>query len=324
MTIKAARRSRITSIATFQSSPQPALDANAFEFFARVVAAGSFANAARELGLTRAAVSRRIAAIEGVLQQTLFVRTTRSISLTANGRGLFNRARLVSEAVDAAQQSLSAQQGQLSGSLRITAMPIFAQTLLSPLLAEFRRLHPQVKLDLYFTNRRVDLASESIDVGFRLTATPPDDYVATPLLTFAIGAYAATATAPELTDPSQLAQNNCMLFGHWGQTLALPWYRAATPQQPAQRRLVEFSPAVQGDDLSALISLAEAGDGIVFAPDFAVQKALAAGRLVNVLPHWQLQLPEGNSVYALSLPARYAGEAARALIRLVQLQLAEK
>ena len=94
--------------------------------------------------------------------------------------------------------------------------------------------------------------------------------------------------------------------------------------EPAQRRLVEFSPAVQGDDLSALISLAEAGDGIVFAPDFAVQKALAAGRLVNVLPHWQLQLPEGNSVYALSLPARYAGEAARALIRLVQSQLAEK
>jgi DNA-binding transcriptional LysR family regulator len=311
----------VASIASFQPTPEGSLDANALAFFARVVEAGNFANAARELGLTRAAVSRRVAAIEQALQQTLFVRSTRSVSLTASGRSLFSHARLVSQAVDNARHSLQAQHGQLQGSLRITALPIFARSVLLPLLAQFRQHHPGLRLDLYFTNRRVDLASESIDVGFRATATPPEDYIATPVLSFELGAYAAPGTAPGLQHPQQLAEFDCLLFGHWGMAATLPWYRPADAANAAQRCLLEFSPAVQGDDLSCLIELAISGAGIVLAPDFAVRDAVHAGTLQRRLPQWQLQLPEGNTLYALTLPARLAGNAARELVRFVQTQL---
>lgn len=311
----------MASIASFQPAPQGSLDANALEFFARVVEAGNFANAARELGLTRAAVSRRVAAIEQVLQQALFVRSTRHVSLTASGRSLFSRARLVSQAVDNARHSLQTQHSQLQGTLRITALPIFARSVLLPLLAQFRQQHPGLRLDLYFTNRRVDLASESIDVGFRATATPPEDYIATPLLTFQPGAYAAPGSGIELQHPQQLAQHDCLLFGHWGAAAALPWYRPADAGSAAQRCLVEFSPVIQGDDLTCLIELAASGAGIVLAPDFAVAEAVRDGRLRHLLPQWQLQLPEGNTLYALSLPARYAGSAARELVRFVQSKL---
>jgi DNA-binding transcriptional LysR family regulator len=98
-----------------------ALDANALELFARVVQAGSFAAAARRLGQTRAAVSRRIAAIEAQIGQPLLVRSTRSLALTEAGRRLAQRARAVLDAADAARGALRASKAGLAGRLRITA-----------------------------------------------------------------------------------------------------------------------------------------------------------------------------------------------------------
>jgi molybdenum-dependent DNA-binding transcriptional regulator ModE len=119
-----------------------ALDANALELFARVAAAGSFAEAARRLGQTRAAVSRRIAAIEALAGQPLMARTTRSLGLTEAGRRLAQRARAVQEAADAARGALRASRAGLAGRLRVTAAPSFGRAVLAPLLARFRERHP--------------------------------------------------------------------------------------------------------------------------------------------------------------------------------------
>ncbi len=297
--------------------PAPGLDANALELFARVAAAGSFAGAARELGLTRAAVSRRIMAIEAEVGAALFVRTTRALGLTEAGRRLAARARSVLEAAEAARRSLRARSGGsgaggLTGTLRVTTVPVFGQTVLGALLARFQARHPELRIELRFTPRRVDLVREDIDVAFRLTERPPEDCVATPVLPFAVRAYAAPGRV--LADPQALAGERCLLFGAPGDDVPLAWLHEAS----GARSVVTVAPAIVADDLGTLQAVARAGGGVVAAPDFGVADDLARGLLVDALPGWRLPLREGERVMALTLPQAVAPESARALVAFVR------
>jgi DNA-binding transcriptional LysR family regulator len=293
------------------------LDANALELFARVVQAGSFAQAARRLGQTRAAVSRRIAAMEEQLGQPLLARTTRSLGLTEAGRRLAQRARAVLEATEAARGALRASQADLAGRLRITAVPNFGRAVLLPLLAEFREQHPGISYELLFTERRVDLLREGVDVAFRITKKPPEDWVATPLLPFKVGAYARPDRFAPLGEPADLAELPLLLLGvaRDGPT-PLAWRR------DGESTSVDGSGLVYSEDLDSLIGLALAGTGVVLAPDYAVAEALQDGRLIELLPGWSLQITDGYLVQALTLALPLAPASARALVKFVAERLA--
>lgn len=290
-----------------------ALDANALELFAHVVAAGSFAEAARQLGQTRAAVSRRVAGIEAVLGMPLFARTTRSLGLTDAGRRLHGRARAVLEAADAARRAVRRDRGELSGTLRITATHSFGHAVLAPLLARFQHLHPDIRLDLLFTDRRIDLLGEGIDVAFRITRKPPPDWVAQPVQPLTVRAYAAPAPGLPLDGPSSLAGRPCLLFGAQGDAQLTRWVPAAGGEAVQ----VELAPSVSASSMDSLVAMARAGAGVVLTPDYCVADDVAAGRLADVLPGWTLPVAEGDSVQALTLPVPAASEAARALVRFV-------
>ncbi len=304
-----------------------ALDANALELFARVVAAGSFASAARQLGQTRAAISRRITAMEALVGQPLLARTTRSLGLTEAGRALALRAQAVRDAAEAARHALRKEGDALQGRLRITCMRSFGHSVLLPLLAEFRLQHPGIALELLFTERRVDLVREGVDVAFRVTRQPPEDCVAQSVLRFRVGAYAAPALvaaddAPApLEGPQALHRWPLLLLESGAQSWPLRWQRC----DGRESCVVELQSQVSADNLEALLALARAGCGVVLAPDFCVRQDLAQGRLVDVLPEWELPIGEGDCVQALTLPAATAGANARALVRMVaqQLQAAE-
>ncbi len=289
--------------------PEVPLDANALDLFARVVAAGSFARAARGLGLTRAAVSRRVAAIEAALGQPLFTRTTRALGLTAGGRALAAQARAVAEATDSARRGLRARGQGLEGTLRVTSVPTFAHTVLPPLLARFGALHPALRVELSLTHRRVDLLREAVDVAFRITRRPPLDWVARPLLPFAVRAWARPREDRPVSGPEALAGEPCLLLNNPVDRVALHWRHA--DGRSVQMPLV---PAVVCDDLATLVAWAAAGDAVVFAPDFSVAAEVAAGRLADALPGWQLDLAEGDTVMALTLPPPALPPAARALL----------
>lgn len=305
-------------------------DANALELFARVAAAGSFAQAARELGLTRAAVSRRIEHIEQTVGGALFVRTTRVLALTAAGRRLAGRARAVLDAAEAARRAWRARPDdddeggeQFRGTLRITSVPAFGQAVLGPLLASFQARHPALRIELRFTSRRVDLPREDIDVAFRLTDHPPADCVALRVLPFVVRAYAAPDPARArwpLAGPEALAGERCLIFGGIGgvdDELTLPWQRDAD----GLRRAVTLQPAMIGDDLGSLQAVARAGGGVVLAPDFCARDDLARGTLAEVLPGWRLPVSEGSAVMALTLPWNLAPASARALVQHVRAAL---
>lgn len=304
-----------------EQRPLPGPDANALELFARVVAAGSFAHAARQLGLTRAAISRRIAVIERSVGVPLFARTTRALGLTEAGRRLASRARLVLDAAEQARRGLrsDARQG-LSGTLRITSAATFSDAVLAPLLVRFLALHPGLRIDLRVGPRRMDLLRDEVDVAFRLTAQPPPDSVAQPVLRYAVRAYAAPGAGLPLASPAALAQQRCLIFDAPRDALTLTWQCEAN----GGRVEVPIDPAWIGDDLTTLMAAARAGGGIVLAPDFAVGDALAAGQLVDALPGWHLLLPLGATVQALTLPLAVAPESARALVRFVREALADR
>jgi DNA-binding transcriptional LysR family regulator len=311
-----------------QTVAEEALDANALELFARIAQAGSFAQAGRELGLTRAAISRRIAAIETAVGVTLFARSTRSLGLTEAGRRLHARARAVREAAESARLALRQTRDQLDGTLRISASASFGRHVLAPLLARFQALHPAVRYELFFTERRVDLLREGLDVAFRVTSNPPEAWVAQPVLKFAIRAYGSPGGAP-LGSPIDLASLPLLLLGQGEEPYASQWQH-----EDGRRVDVTLHAAAWGSDLDGLIALARHGAGLVLAPDFCVEPLVPGARdtpqpdvapttpgLANVLPGWQL-LAGLDTVQALTLPLPAGSESARALVRFVREALA--
>ena len=297
-----------------QTAADTALDANALELFARIAQAGSFAQAARDLGLTRAAVSRRVAAIEAAVGLALFARSTRSLGLTEAGRRLHARAKTVREAAEGARLALRNQRDQLGGTLRISATPAFGQHVLAPLLARFQALHPALRYELLFTDRRVDLLREGLDLAFRISSRPPEDWVAQPVLRFAVRAYATAGSAP-LDGPQVLADLPCLLLGQHEEPLAGRWLHEAS----GERLDVMLQASAWGSDINSLLAMARAGAGVVLAPDFCVP---AGSGLVDVLPGCRLLVAEGEWVQALTLPQPVGSETARALVRFVRAELA--
>lgn len=309
-----------------QTAAEVALDANALELFARVAEAGSFAQAARDLGLTRAAVSRRVAAIESAVGLALFARSTRSMGLTEAGRRLHSRARAVRDAAESARLTLRQTRDELDGTLRISATASFGRRVLAPLLARFQTVHPAVRYELFFTDRRVDLLSEGLDVAFRMTSRPPETWVVQPVLKFSIRAYRARG-AQLLDSPVELEAEPLLLLGTNEEPLQSHWQH-----QDGRHVEVQLQACAWGHDLDGLIALARWGDGIVLAPDFCVEgvatsfgspdAAMSASSadtvdLVDILPGWQL-VAGIDTVHALTLPMPAGSETARALVRFVR------
>jgi len=298
-----------------QTAAEEALDANALELFARIAQAGSFAQAARDLGLTRAAISRRIAAIENAVGLVLFARSTRSLGLTEAGRRLHARARAVRDAAESARLALRHTRDQLDGTIRISATAGFGRNVLAPLLARFQALHPAVRYELFFTDRRVDLLREGLDVAFRVTSKPPEAWVAQPVLRFAIKAYRPAGSQP-LASPQDLVNEPMLLLGQSEEPYASQWLH-----EDGRKDEVTLQASAWGSDLDALVALSRHGAGIVLSPDFCVEpvadlpRSLAdEPRLVDALPGWRLQAGL-ETVQALTLPLPAGSETAGALVR---------
>jgi DNA-binding transcriptional LysR family regulator len=309
-----------------QTVAEEALDANALELFARIAQAGSFAQAARELGLTRAAISRRIAAIENAVGLTLFARSTRSLGLTEAGRRLHARARAVREAAESARLALRQTRDQLDGTIRISATSGFGRHVLAPLLARFQAMHPAVRYELFFTDRRVDLLREGLDIAFRVTSTPPEAWVAQAVLKFEVRAYGADQHFSGRS-PQDLAATPLLLLGQSEEPFASRWQH-----KDGRYEDVSLQASAWGSDLDGLIALARHGAGLVIAPDFCVEPIPAlqatgatsepnSPLLLNVLPGWRL-LVGLDTVQALTLPLPAGSEAARTLVRFVRDTLA--
>ena len=272
--------------------------------FAEVVAAGSFSEAARRLGLSKASVSREVAGLERHLGAQLLRRTTRRMSLTEVGELFRARCERVAEEADAAERAVGELQAEPRGEIRLAAPMSFGHLEIAPRLPEFLTRHPQVRIHLDLTDRFVDLVREKFDLAVRVTARLSDSTLVRRQLcrlrlrACAAPAYLARRGTPRR--PKDLAGHNCLSY---------------RPSPDPWRFAGERSMAVRGDlsidNGDALRRAALLGHGIVYLPDFLVRDDLRKGRLVALFAGGgELE----GAAYALYPESRHPSPKVRALI----------
>jgi DNA-binding transcriptional LysR family regulator len=279
-------------------------DAAGMLVFAEVVAAGSFTEAARRLGLSKASVSREIAGLERRLGAQLLRRTTRSMSLTEIGEVFHAGCQRVAEEAEQAERSVGELQAEPRGELRLAASVSFGQLQLAPRLPAFLARHPKLRLRVDLTDRMVDLVSEKYDVAIRITGRLADATLVqrrlcpTRFVVCAAPEYLRRFGVPRA--PSDLERHNCLGI------VASPW-RLMLAGHPALR----LQGDLQIDNGDALRRVAVLGQGVVCLPTYLIGEDLAAGRLVRVLPD---SLVLEASAFAIYPQSRHPSPKVRALI----------
>nr|WP_245150910.1 LysR family transcriptional regulator [Pseudomonas fluorescens] len=142
----------------------------AMNVFARVAELGSFSAAASQLGIARSMVTRQVANLEKFLGAKLLVRTTRHVSLTSAGQAYLEKCREILSLLEEAESGVMEERHTPSGRLRISLPLSFGLSTLVPLLMDFRREYPDIRLALDFSDRTVNLAEEGIDLSIRITS----------------------------------------------------------------------------------------------------------------------------------------------------------
>jgi DNA-binding transcriptional LysR family regulator len=251
--------------------------------FCRAAELESFVAAARDQGLTAAAVSRSIARLEAHLGVRLFQRTTRRVRLTEQGTRYYRSCRAALAALSEGERELRGGQVEPEGRVRISLPTPLGHRRILPLLAVFRARFPRVSIDIHLGNRNVDLIAEGFDLAVRGREPPDSGLVARllidePLLVVAAPAYLAAAGVPDSLE--SLARHECVQFILPSSGQPVPWLFRVVGEDVSVPTRGGFSVA---DDLLGAITLVRHGAGLLQVPRFMVEAELQEGSMVEVL-----------------------------------------
>lgn len=251
----------------------------AMQTFVRVAEAGSFTAVADQLNVARSAVTRQIAALEAHLGVKLMARSTRRLSLTSAGATYLEQCRDILDRIDEAEGDLAGERQTLRGAIRTTVPLTFGLLHLTPLILEFSKAHPDIRIDLDFNDRRVNLIEEAMDLALRITDRLPETTVARRLTTcrsvvLASPAYLKAHGEPK--HPDELAQRACLAYSL---TSRSSWTFIIDGVPHA----VEIGGPITANNGNALQEAAIQGMGIVYQPTFIAADAIRRGELVPIL-----------------------------------------
>ena len=283
---------------------------------------GSFTAAALRLGVSKAAMSQRIAELEHAAGAPLVQRTTRSVRLTEAGRRLVDDMRAPFEQIAHSFAGVRDLAGVPRGLVRVTAPVAFARQQLVPRLADFLRAQPEVRIELDLSDRLSSLAMEGFDLAIRHTAAPPDTHVAWTLcetrsVLVASRAYLRRRGTPR--EPQALAGHDCL---HYPRAQETPTWHFET-RSSAPRITVPVSGPLVANNSEALRDAALTGLGIALVPDFSAQSALQSGKLQQVLPQWRSVGAFGERLYAIRPYATHVPQAVTAFVAWLREALAD-
>jgi len=254
------------------------------ELFVLAGEQGSFTAAAAMAGVTPAAVSRSISRLEERLGVRLFVRTTRQIRLTDGGRAYFEQCRqALSQLVDA-EREVTGQQAAPAGKLRISAPTPYAHFRLLEQLAAFRLQYPEVQVEVHVSNRNIDFAEEGYDLAIRGRAPQDSTLIARKLEDSALVLVASPAYLKRRGKPKSLealAGHDCIQFVLPSTGRLIPWQFM---RDGAELELAGSDAVLCAEDFLGMNTLALHGGGITQTYRFTVERELASGELVELLP----------------------------------------
>lgn len=276
--------------------------------FVAAVDAGGFSAAARLLDLTPSAVSKQISRLESRLGARLLNRSTRRISLTAAGREFYDRSRDILADIDEAERAVGQASAAPQGRLRVTASISFGQRQIVPLIPEFTGRFPDVRVEVIFSDRMIDIIEDGIDVAVRVSAPSDSALVARQLVpdrrvVCAAPDYAGDHGAPRT--PEDLARHNALIYS----TVYSDTWRFDGPGGTRAVRVPSNFAANSGE---AIRDMALAGHGVARLATFLVGPDIKAGRLVELLPDWRD--PQENIIHAVFPSRRLIPPATRAFV----------
>jgi DNA-binding transcriptional LysR family regulator len=280
----------------------------AFQVFVRVSESGSFSAVAREMGLSQPAISRQIAALEEHFGERLLQRTTRSLTLTDEGKDLLVHANRVLESLEEAETAVGRRRGTVSGSVRLSVPATFGRLYLAPRLGELLAAHPALEIELLLNDGLADIVSDGIDLAVR--AGPIGD---SSLIVRRLGSVARYAIASDAylnqfgtpQTPADLAGHNCLIFT---QSVAAHEWQFEGPDGliniPVQGRF-------RSDAGDAIREAVISGYGIGMLPAWYFRDEMADGRVKVLLREWQVP---GTPVHIIYPSRRYLSPRVRVVM----------
>ena len=247
-----------------------------------VVRCGSFAAAARALDWAPSQVTRAVAALEAQLGARLMNRTTRRMTLTQAGAAYVEKVGAALAELDHAAEEVRSSASEVRGTVRLTASVAFGQAAVVPLLAELHARHPQLQLDLVFSDGVVDLVAERVDLALRLGPSVDPSLIGVRLAPVRYRAVASPAylkASGRPRRPADLAQCECLRF-------SLPGFRTLWRFRAADGSVEDVRVAGWLVAASALALHRGALDGLgpTLLAEWLVQEDIAHGRLVDLFP----------------------------------------
>lgn len=278
------------------------------QVFVRVVEAGGIGKAAEQLHLAKSAVSRRLADLEARLSTQLINRTTRQSSLTEAGRQYYQQALEVLDRVSEMHQHLNEGETDLKGTLRLALPLTFGVAHLSPLIDRFAQLHPQLTLQLDFSDREVDMVEAGFDLALRIAELKDSTIQARKIVPIRLMLCASADYLKAHGQPMQIADLSDHKLLQYGISGANHW-RLISPEGEVVK--FSFNSQLVANNGTFLLKMAASGQGIALLPTFIAWQALAEGSVVAVLPEVKVPMLYAYAVYPQS---RFLSKKARAFI----------
>jgi DNA-binding transcriptional LysR family regulator len=280
--------------------------------FARVVDAGNFSVAARQLGTTPSTVSRQIKRLEEALATRLLERSTRKVRVTESGAQVVRYCRDMVSAASGAVDAAGQLGGRAQGKVSVSAPTAFAKTVIHPLVPGFLRAYGDVDLQLLFSDHEVDPLDADLDLVIRLTEHPPPGLAGRRLgsvrwVLCASQAYLHARGTP--AQPRDLVHHDCLYLGETADDNRWRLRRGT------QTHSVDVSGRYIANHAGARLEAAMKDFGIAALPEFAATDALQSGALIQVLADWTLEARAYvGSIWLLYPPNRFLPPKVRALI----------
>ena len=277
--------------------------------FTKVVGAGSFSAAAREMEVSQALVTKQIQELETWLGARLLNRTTRRLSLTEVGTAFFERTTRILEAVEEAKGAAGALQTVPRGRLRINAPVSFGLLHLAPVVTDFLQRFPDVSVELLVNDRVVDLLEGEFDVGVRIGRLRDSSRIARKIAPIRL----ADCAAPDYVarhgmpkTPDDLAKHHCLEYTYFE---SRGEWRLLDPN--GKEIVVPVSGRYLANNADVLRTTAIAGGGVIMLPTFICGDDLRAGRLLRLLPDYP---PPEQGLHALYPPGRHLSAKVRSFV----------